>query len=489
MEKLVIDTPEKMLDLSESIGSRRILLISNRPAYTLRGKKGKVDLVRGTGGLVTALDPVMKKSGGIWFGLERDDKKSPARTAKVEGDVPGTPGYQINYIPIDSKNIEGFYRAISNRTLWPLFHCFLGHTHFEVEHWRTYLHVNWRVYQSIIGKIRENDLVWVHDYHFIPLPKLLRRSTKKFGIGYFLHIPFPPPDILRALPWYVEVLEGLLGADIIGFHTMGYLRNFLDCAEFILGSEVDRDNSEINYGGRRVKCGAFPISIDFERFKETALSAQTAQRVQGIRKAFGVEHIAMGVDRLDYTKGVLERLLAVEKLLERYPDIRGNFVFIQLTVPSRENVAEYRSMRRTIDEIVGRINGRFAEGGWVPIHYYYRSLKFENLVAYYRASDLGVVTPLKDGMNLVAKEYVVSKHGMPGSLVLSELAGAADELLEAHIVNPNDIDMIADTMYKVLNLSERARSQHIDRLNRRIKDHDIYAWLNSFLGEWGKMIG
>lgn len=479
---------EMVRDLPRNIAGRRILLISNRPPYTMRMRKGEVDLVRGAGGLVTALDPVMKKSGGVWFGLVRDEKKDLPAAVRVEGDDATSPGYNVQYITVDSKYIDGFYRGVSNRTLWPLFHCFLGNTVFKKEHWRTYLHVNWRVYQSIVEKIREDDLVWVQDYHFIPLPKLLRESPRRFGIGYFLHIPFPPPDILRALPWATDVLEGILGSDIVGFHTMGYLRNFFDSVEDLLHAEVDREKNEVVYAGRRTRCGAFPISIDYQRFKDVALSTQTGQRVKGIRDAFGVGNIAIGVDRLDYTKGVVERLLALEKMLERYPDLRKDFVFIQLTVPSRENVAEYRAMRRTIDEIVGRINGRFAEGGWVPIHYYYRSLKFETLVAYYRAADMGVVTPLRDGMNLVAKEYVVSKCRLPGSLVLSELAGACDELVESHLVNPNDIDSVADTMYEALTLPEDRKAENIEKLNERIKRHDIYAWLHSFLGEWAKMI-
>ena len=484
----MVDLSDRVHDIPENIVNRRILLISNRPPYSIRRRKGKDDLVRGTGGLVTALDPVMKRSGGVWYGLSRDDKKDLPETAYVKGDYPGTPGYQINYITVDSKHIDGFYRGVSNRTLWPLFHCFLGNTYFKKEDWRTYLHVNWRVYQSIVKKIQDNDLVWVHDYHFFPLPKLLRNSPASFGVGFFLHIPFPPLDIFRALPWSVEVLEGMLGADIVGFQTKWYLRNFFDCVEFLLGAEVNRETNEVTYNGRTSRCGAFPISIDYERFKEVALSEQTQKRVKNIRDAFGTKNIAIGVDRLDYTKGVVERLLAVEKMIERYPDMRKNFVFIQLTVPSRENVAEYRAMRRTIDEIVGRINGRFAGGGWVPIHYYYRSLKFETLVAYYRAADLGVVTPLKDGMNLVAKEYVVSKCGMPGAVVLSELAGASDELLESHLVNPNDIDLVADTMYEALNLPEEVRADRIAKLNQRVKNHDIYAWLHAFLSEWGKMI-
>lgn len=470
------------------IASKRILLISNRPPYSIRRKKGHTELVRGTGGLVTALDPVMKKTGGIWFGLVRDDRREQPRTANVKGDEPGSPGYEIQYITVDGKHTEGFYRGISNSTIWPLFHCFLGHTSFVPEDWRTYLHVNWRVYRNILGKIRENDLVWVHDYHFIPLPRLLRRSSRRFGIGYFLHIPFPPLDLLRFMPWSREVLDGILGSDLVGFHTEGYLKNFLDSVEYLLDAEVDRGNNEVRHGGRTIKCGVFPISIDYERFKEAAVGSRTGMRVKAIRDGFRVEHIAIGVDRLDYTKGIVERLAAVERMLERYEDMRKNFVFIQLTVPSRENVAEYRSMRRTIDEIVGRINGRFAEGGWVPIHYYYRSLKFENLVAYYRASDMGVVTPLKDGMNLVAKEYIVSKYGMPGSVILSELAGAADELKESHIVNPNDTDQVADAMYEALRLPAHERADRISKLNRRIQENDIYAWLNSFLTEWEKMI-
>jgi alpha,alpha-trehalose-phosphate synthase [UDP-forming] len=473
-------------DLPESLSSRRIILISNRPPYTTKKRKGKRELHRGTGGLVTALDPVMKKTGGVWFALVRGDQEGFIPSLRIPDEAGEGPGYQIHNLKVSAAMEKGFYQGFSNRTLWPLFHCFLGKASFEEETWRTYLHVNWSVYKSIIRQIRENDLVWIHDYHFIPLPKLLRRSTKKFGIGYFLHIPFPPLDIFRAMPWAEEVLEGILGSDLVGFHTEGYVHNFLDAVEYLLKAEVDRDRGVVSYAGREVKCGAFPISIDYARFKEVALDGKTEHRVNGIRKAFRVKYLGIGVDRLDYTKGLAERLLAVEKFLERYKNMRKNFVFIQLTVPSREKVTEYEEMRRTIEEMVGRINGKFAEGGWVPIHYYYRSLSFENLVAYYRSCDVGVVTPLKDGMNLVAKEYAVSNVGTGGSLILSELAGAADELKEAHLVNPYHIEGMADALYMALTLPENIRQERMSQLNRRVQKGDIYSWLRSFLTGWDR---
>ena len=478
----------KKLGLPENIASKRIILVSNRPPYTVKRHKGKRELLRGTGGLVTALDPVMKKTGGVWFALVREDRMDENPSFKVPDDIGDGPGYRIHNLKVNPAMEKGFYRGFSNQTLWPLFHSFLGKTSFEEENWRTYLHVNWSVYKRIVRHIRENDLVWIHDYHFTPLPNLLRRSSKNFGIGYFLHIPFPPLDILRTMPWSKEVLEGILGADLVGFPTKRYVHNFLDSVEYLLKRKVDRKRGVIHYGGREVRCGAFPISIDYQRFREVALDEKTDLRVKGIRTAFRTKYLAIGVDRLDYTKGVVERLLAVEKFLERYKNMRGNIVFIQLTVPSREKVSEYEEMRRTIDEIVGRINGRFAEGGWVPIHYYYRSLNFENLVAYYRSCDLAVVTPLIDGMNLVAKEYAVSKCKTAGSLILSELAGAADELLEAHLVNPYGIEEIADAIYSALHLPEEKKREGISQLNRRIRENDIYAWLRKFLTEWDRAL-
>ncbi len=467
---------------------KRLLLVSNRPPYyfKLEGSEGPPELVRGTGGLVTALDPVMKKSGGEWFALvNRDSYKFPTRV-KVR-DEGGGPGYTINFLKVDGLLLDGFYVGFSNSTLWPLFHCFLGRTVFEKEYWDNYLRVNAYVANVIGRRVNDGDFVWVHDYHFMLLPKLLRRTGKRISVGFFLHIPFPPLDILMTMPWAEDVLEGILGSDLIGFHTEGYLRNFLDSVEHLLEARVDRARGIIHYGGRKIKCGRFPISIDYERFKSVALDENTARRVKGIREAFGVRNLGIGVDRLDYTKGVLERLIAIEKLLDRYKDLRRNFVFIQLTVPSREKVTEYEEMKRTIDEVVGRINGKFAERGWVPIHYYYRSFQFENLVSYYRAADVGVVTPLKDGMNLVSKEYVVSKVGLPGALILSELTGAADELKEAHLVNPYDIDAVADAIYMALSLPDHVKKERMERLNRRIMKNDIYAWLDSFITEWSKV--
>ncbi|RMG59224.1 MAG: trehalose-6-phosphate synthase [Deltaproteobacteria bacterium] len=470
--------------------SARLLLVSNRPPYSFKAGEGEEEssgeLVRGTGGLVSALDPVMKKRGGEWFALVSRDSHRHTTRVRIKDEGNG-PGYKINFLKIDRKLLDGFYLGFSNSTLWPLFHCFLGRTTFEKKHWENYLKVNIEVAKEIGKRVKAGDLVWVHDYHFLILPKLLKRIKKDISIAFFLHIPFPPPDILQAMPWAEEILEGILGADLVGFHTEGYMRNFLDSVEGLLEYRVDRSRRVIFRGERKIRCGKFPISIDYEKFQKTALSEAVQRKVKGIRDAFGVKNLGIGVDRLDYTKGVLERLMAIERLLERYRELRRNFVFIQLTVPSREKVAEYEEMKRVIDETVGRLNGKFAEGGWMPIHYYYRSFQFETLVSYYRAADVGVVTPLRDGMNLVSKEYVVSKVGLPGALVLSELTGAADELKEAFLVNPYDIDAVADAIYVALTVPDHVKRERIEKLNRRIMKNNIYRWVSEFMKEWEKV--
>ncbi|MFQ6112023.1 MAG: trehalose-6-phosphate synthase, partial [Nitrospinota bacterium] len=323
-----------------------------------------------------------------------------------------------------------------------------------------------------------------HDYHLALVPQFLRELVPSVRIAFFLHIPFPSPDIFFCLPWREPLLWGMLHSDLIGFHVTPYAQNFLNCVEGLFSEvEAEADGELLRVQGREVRLGAFPISIDFTRFEEAAGSRAVLARSRRLRRNLGERRLLLGVDRLDYTKGIRERLLAVEKFLEKYPEFRRRFVFVQVTVPSRARVKEYGEMKREIDEIVGRINGQFTEEGSIPIHYFYRSLPFAQLVAYYLTADAALVTPLKDGMNLVAKEYVACQVQNRGVLVLSEFTGAALELKEAIVVNPYNMDEVADAIHRAFTMPEKERVERMEGLRRTVRENDVHHWARSFLAE------
>ncbi|GIW42577.1 MAG: bifunctional alpha,alpha-trehalose-phosphate synthase (UDP-forming)/trehalose-phosphatase [Candidatus Binatia bacterium] len=446
---------------------RPLVIVSNRlPVTVLRGPRG-LEGRRSSGGLVSALEPVLLRHGGRWIGWAGAELRSGE-------DVWSGDRYEMEAVRLSAAEVNSYYHGFSNRTLWPLFHCFVARTRFNRGEWEAYERVNARFAEAAARSAREIGLVWVHDYHLLLCPQFLRAAEVDVPIAFFLHIPFPPFDIFRLLPWDREVLRGMLGADLVGFHVRNYARNFLDCVEKLLGVRVDRDAMLVEYGERTVRVGAFPIGIDFERFEQIALRAP---RPLSPRR----EKVILGVDRLDYTKGIPERLLAFERLLETHPEHQGKVVFLELAVPSRFEMSEYRQLKRRIDELVGRINGRFATATWSPVRYLYRSVSAERLAALYRDADVALVTPLRDGMNLVAKEFVACQVSHPGVLVLSYLAGSAETMHEAIQVNPYDIDATAEALHRALTMDEAERRSRMVALRRRERQYDLGAWLDDFL--------
>lgn len=443
----------------------KVLVASNRLPFSFDVRDGVVVSRPSPGGLVSALTPVLEQRGGTWVGW-------PGGELPV-GEIQGV-GHDVLPLALSPDEHAGYYQGFSNGTLWPLLHSLVDRVHFEAEEWQTYQRVNARFADAIVGAAPGHDLIWIHDYHLLTAPASVRRALPDARLAFFLHIPFPPFDVLRLLPRDRTLLRCLLACDLIGFHVDSYVSNFLDCVSRLLGLRVDRVEGLIEYGDRTVKVRAFPLGIDFARFAELAEAAPPAPET-GCRTI-------LGVDRLDYTKGIPERLRAFERLLEQRPEHRGAVQLLQLAVPSRTRVDEYQQLKREIDEAVGRINGRFATPDWVPIHYLYRSLPQAELAGLYRDAEVGLVTPLRDGMNLVAKEFCAAQVGEPGVLVLSRTAGAADTMREALLVNPYDVESVAVALDRALTMDEDQRRSRMAGLRHRERDRDVYAWVDDFLG-------
>ncbi len=372
-----------------------------------------------------------------------------------------------------------YYDGFSNGVLWPLFHYFFERLPLEIEGFDVYEAINQRFADAVAAVYRPDDMVWVHDYHLLLVPELLRRRIPTARIGFFLHIPFPSSEVLRTLPHRERLLEGLLGADLLGFHTAAYMRHFATTVLRVLGvaSDVDR----VLWRGREVRIGVFPMGVDAAGFARAAARPEVEELARTWRSGEGAQ-ILLGVDRLDYTKGIPRRLLAFERLLTRHPELRERIRLIQVAVPSREDVQAYQSFREQADALIGRIHGAFATPSWVPVHWMYRGVTQDELLALYRGADVMLVTPLRDGMNLVAKEYCAARIDDDGVLVLSEFAGAASELAEAITVNPFDIDATADACYRALTMPAWERRSRMQALRRRVLAYDAGRWARSFLG-------
>lgn len=466
----------------ELFDKRRMVVVSNRVPYNIVRTPAGTQYRRGIGGLVTALHPILKTSNGLWVGW--NGVSGPIREALPSRLKVGEPeGYQyfLRFVPLNEVEVSRYYHGFSNRTLWPNFHNFIGKCHFDRAQWNSYVSVNEKfskiIYEETSGK---DDLIWVHDYHLTLVPAFLRQVNPSLKIFFFLHTPFPHCNTFRVIPWCKQILEGMLGSDKIGFHVEDYVRNFLSCVEELLGLPVDHDRGIVKFKNMKVQVKAHPISIDYDEFFNLARSEVVQKHLQRLKRGVGDKLVILGVDRLDYTKGIKERLLAVERLLEKYKDTRNKILFIQIAVPSRTRVGEYRAMKREIDETIGRINGRFTVENWTPISYIYRSIPREDLVALYRLADVALITPVRDGMNLVAKEYITSQVEKNGVLILSQFTGAKAELKDALHVNPYDIDAVADSLYRALTMSPEEKKERCARMQEVVKKNDIYKWVSDY---------
>lgn len=455
----------------------RLLIVSNRLPVTVSVVDGAVSVKESTGGLATGLRGPHEQSGGLWFGWPGDlggldSQQRSALDARLR---------DLRVVPIEiaPAEFDGFYKAVSNGVLWPLFHSLVDRLPYRHDEWRSYAAVNARFAEIIAEQWREGDLIWVHDYQLALLPGLLRERLPTAKIGFFLHIPFPPAEVFRLLPQRELVLRGMLGADVVGFHTYAYVRGFSSALTQTLGKLPVADRVVVE--GRDVRLGVYPMGVDALSFDAISREPQTAVEAAKLRGELAGGHLLLGIDRLDYTKGLPRRMLAIERLLERNEGLRGRLRFVQIAVPSRVDVSQYEAFAGEVQQLVGRINGRFSTASSVPIHFLHQGFSQRELVGLFRAADVMLVTPLRDGMNLVAKEFVASRADEGGVLVLSEFAGAASEFGEAVLVNPYDIERTADAIERALAMKPEAVHARMRALRERVFAYDVHRWAREFL--------
>ncbi|HEV8319792.1 MAG TPA: bifunctional alpha,alpha-trehalose-phosphate synthase (UDP-forming)/trehalose-phosphatase [Vicinamibacterales bacterium] len=453
----------------------RVIIVSNRLPFTVHANDDRITLTTAAGGLANGLRAFHEAADSLWVGWPGDASSIPrSRRAAVTRHL-----HDRRIVPVHLGHAEAkaYYDGVCNGVIWPLFHYLTDRLPLDPGEWSAYCEVNERFAAAVAREYRDGDVVWIHDYHLLLVPGLLRAHLRGAAIGFFLHIPFPAADVFRIIPWRREILAGLLGANVIGFHTADYASHFIDAVRSLTALEI-ADN-KVYANDHPVEIGVYPMGVDAASFTRMADDADVLAEYRGIASSH--QHILLGVDRLDYTKGILRRLLAYERLLRDNPDMRGRVRLIQVAVPSRGCVASYQRFRQELDELVGRINGDHGTLEWTPIRYLHQAVSRKQLVALYRLADVMLVTPLRDGMNLVAKEFIASRADGDGVLVLSEFAGAASELPEAVSVNPYDIDELTARMKGALTMEMPERRQRMAALRQRVAATDVYWWAATFL--------
>lgn len=466
---------------------KRLFIISNRLPVVIKREGNSWQVQSGSGGLVTALAPVLRNRGGIWIGWPgtTEEEEETIDFEELLAKETRNAGYMLKPVSLTTEERDGFYYGFSNEILWPLFHDFPTLCNFKPAYWTAYQQVNRKFAQAIVNNLNGEHYIWVQDYHLMNVAKELRTLGVTSNVGFYLHIPFPPLDIYCNLPWRFELLNALLEYDLIGFQTLRDRRNFVQCVRTLRRNVTISGKGQVltgRIGKREVRLGNFPISIDYNSFANDASSQEVSERTKAIRVDLQNRCLILGVDRLDYTKGIPHRLEAFRNALIRFPDLHKKVTFIQVVVPSREDLPKYHHLKVEIERLVSEINGQFTEPDWVPIHYIFRSLERTELLAYYRTADIALITPLKDGMNLVAKEYCASSIDHDGVLILSEFAGAAAQLQGgALLVNPYDIEGVAGAIYQAFLMSKEERRSRMRKLRRSVRTHNIFWWVDSFL--------
>jgi len=456
----------------------RLLIVSNRLPVSIERRKGELRFRGSVGGVATGLGAYHESHESLWVGWA----DAPGRIDSAQREhVTALLRKQHQCVPVflTPDDVRGFYHGFSNKTLWPLFHHFTQYAEFEGATWTAYERVNRKFRDTVLEVARPGDMIWVQDYQLMLLPRMLREKLPDATIGFFLHIPFPTVEVFRMLPQRRALLEGLLGADLIGFHTYDYVRYFLGTTRRLAGTEDYA--GRIMVDGRQVLVDAFPMGIDFDRYAKGIASPPARREAARVRERTHGRKVVLSVDRLDYTKGIPDRLRAFDEFLRRHPEWRDKVTLIAVAVPSRTRVEHYKTLKREVDELVGAINGAYSTIGWTPVHYLYRSLPFSTLVGMYAAADVALVTPLRDGMNLIAKEYVAAHAGREGVLVLSEMAGAARELGDAIQVNPFDLDAMVEAIHRALTMPGEEQVSRNESMVRRLRRYTVQRWAEDFL--------
>jgi len=426
------------------------------------------------GGLTTALLPVLEEQGGVWVGMGENPERPERQPFPAKN-----PNFLVRRVPLSQDELDGYYYGMANRVLWPVSHYLIQHLELNETFIETYRHVNRRFADAVLEETEEggDEMIWIQDYHQMLSPGRIREKRPEATIGQFWHIPWPAMEIFRILPWSRELLRGMLGCDLIGFHVEEYVDNFLESVETLLDAEVD--GNVVRYQGHETRAQAHPIGIEVNRFEEMADDESIGQEAEKFRERMGADNIVIGIDRLDYTKGIHSRMLAFEEFLEENPAYHGNVSFFQIATPSRTELESYQKIRREVDEVVGRINGRFARDSWVPVNYRYRTYTQYELCAFYRAADAALITPLRDGMNVVTQEFITASQD--GVLILSELTGAAYLLPEALQVNPYDQSGLARAIKEALEMPADEKTERLGGLKDTVRDLDVHNWADGFL--------
>lgn len=465
---------------------KRLFIISNRLPVNIESKDKLTTVNLSSGGLVSAMSSYLEKKEKLqdsefektfWVGIPGC---SPPIWNKAVAKIPAN-GYEYLPVFVPKKSYDDYYNGMSNSVLWALFHYFPSYAEYKNNYYEQYQNVNREFLQVILSELQAGDVVWIHDYHLLPLAGLIRREMPQVTIGFFLHIPFPSYEIFRIMPkqWQRELLTGMLGADLVGFHTMDYANHFLQSVQMTLG--LNNEMFSLRWEDRLVKAGVFPISIDFNKFHQAYDLPRVETERNLMKKQFAGQQIIFSADRLDYTKGVHTRLRAYAEFLMKHPEFHGKVVFVMVIVPSRDAISKYAERKKIIDEYIGSLNSRLGNFRWQPVIYQYNALNFDELIAMYTSCDLALITPIRDGMNLVAKEFVASRKDQKGVLVLSEMTGAIKELSGALSINPTDIEEIAEQIKTGLEMSDEEQSKRMIIMQERIKKYDVTDWAEDFL--------
>jgi trehalose 6-phosphate synthase/phosphatase len=470
--------------VEQNLSGKKLVIVSNREPYAHKRSGLSIKIEQPAGGLTSAMDEVLIATGGSWVAwgsgnADRDNVDIDDRVAVP----PERPAYMLKRVWLGPSEVENYYHGYSNQVLWPLCHITLDRVYFRKKFWDDYVRVNEAFARAVLEEVKGEDVVWIHDYHLCLVPRILRKKRPELTIAHFWHIPWPDWSVYRICPQSKEILEGLLGNDLIGFQIPMFIRNFMDCVRECLDAEIDYHLGTVTYQGHVTTLKAFPISIDFGKFNTMASAQRTIAVMKELRERYHLPAaVGIGVDRLEYTKALIKRLQAIALFFERYEKLRGKFTFIQIAVPTRIK-EPYLSYKKTVEELIAKINEKYANETWKPIVYIDTKVEHRDLVAYYRMADVAIISSVYDGMNLVAKEYAAAQVDEKGVLILSELAGAADELEGAILVNPYDVETFSTSIKTALGLRTVEKTQRMSALRKQIQENDIYKWTRDILQE------
>lgn len=465
--------------MKSKLEEKRLVLVSNGEPYKHVYNDQQIEQHKLAGGLTTGLDPMMQETNGLWIAWGRGEADFEVVDQNKKVKVPNPEGYTLKRIKLDQAEKEGFYYGFSNEVMWPISHTFISKANYDKDYWKYYQKVNKKYAENIKEELKEDDLVWIHDYHLALVPGLLADTEAKTSL--FWHIPWPAWEAFRTIPWREEIIKGMLAADFLAFHTDLFVYNFLNCAKKI-GAEVDFSEREVKYQGSQTKVESVPLGIDYQKFNQLAQDDDYLQKAKEVKDNYKTEKLVFAVDRLDYTKGIEERLEGINRFFEKYPEYKSKVTFVQRVAPSRTGIAEYQEMKERIEKKVAQINGKYQKDQWQPVKYFYGSVPQSELLPYYKAADLALITASIDGMNLVAKEYLAVQDS--GVLLLSEFAGAAEYLDSAIKVNPYNVEELADSIYQGLEMSESEKKQRLEAAQSDLKEYDINWWRDYFIEKW-----